>query len=185
MHFGIGYARIRLYPAGVVTPFERSHIQMLGRLTRMQRVRAGWSAALIYLLCVLAPAVALALPGTPPAAPCLTGEHHMGRMVYGHDDATMRHESGHVHHQAMAHASSSDHGTHDHSAHATGDGDDQEQRTAAHGQGLCCGVMCVVALPADLGMMAMPALPTALRVFAGTNAVSDNAPARLYRPPIA
>src|SRR6185312_446234 len=45
---------------------------MLVRLTRSRRLTAGWIAALVYLLCVLAPGAALAFGRGP--APCFIDE---------------------------------------------------------------------------------------------------------------
>src|SRR5258705_12803341 len=42
---------------------------MLTSLTRLKRLRAGWIIVLIYLLCVLAPTISFALPGSQAVAP--------------------------------------------------------------------------------------------------------------------
>ena len=42
----------------------------------MKRVRAGWIVALIYLLCVLAPTLSFAMPGSRAVTPCLTEAAH-------------------------------------------------------------------------------------------------------------
>jgi hypothetical protein len=48
----------------------------------------------------------------------------------------------------------------------------------------CCGLMCVTALPAALIDLVKPSAPTALCAIEGDRKVTDNAPPRLYRPPI-
>jgi len=48
----------------------------------------------------------------------------------------------------------------------------------------CCGLMCVTALPATVVEIVKPSAPTALCEVEGYRKVTDNAPARLYRPPI-
>jgi hypothetical protein len=42
----------------------------------LKRLRAGWIVALVYLLCVLAPTLAFALPGSRAVTPCLTEAAH-------------------------------------------------------------------------------------------------------------
>jgi len=66
---------------------------MFIRLTRPVRARAGWFAALLYLFCVLAPGVALALGD---AASCLV--HQFGTAAAAHvHAATASHEHGEIH----------------------------------------------------------------------------------------
>lgn len=156
---------------------------MLVRLTRAQRLKAGWFIALAYLLCVLAPTISFALPGQHPVAPCLTGESHMVGMVHVSNSASAHlHGDGHAHDHSAMHSSA---------AHADGDqasvaiDDASGSHKAPHApKGLCCGLMCVSALPATLTDIVTPAVPTTLRVTDGYRAVTDSAPARLYRPPI-
>jgi len=156
---------------------------MLVRLTRVNRLRAGWFVALVYLLCVLAPTISFALPGQYPVAPCLTGESHMTGMVHVNSSTSAyMHGDGHAHDHSVAHASAA------HSAigHASIAIDDTSgpHKVPHSPSGPCCGLMCVSALPATLTDIVTPAVPTALRVAEGYRAVADSAPARLYRPPI-
>jgi len=46
-------------------------------MTKTKRLRAGWFVALIYLLCVLAPTLSFALPGSQAVAPCLIDAGHV------------------------------------------------------------------------------------------------------------
>src|SRR3977135_495532 len=57
-------------------------VDMLIRLSKLKRLRAGWLLALVYLLCVLAPTLSFALPGSQAAAPCLIDASHMPGMVH-------------------------------------------------------------------------------------------------------
>ncbi|WP_441242295.1 hypothetical protein [Tardiphaga sp. 768_D3_N2_1] len=156
---------------------------MLVRLTRVQRLRAGWFVALTYLLCVLAPTISLALPGQPPAALCLTGESHMTGMVHVNSSASAHmHGDGQAHDHSVAHASAA-HADGDHALMAIDDASGSH-KVPHSPNGPCCGLMCVSALPAVLADIVTPSVPTVLRVTEGYRAVTDRAPARLYRPPI-
>ena len=150
---------------------------MLVRLNRSGRLRAGCSIILAYLFCVLAPSVALAF-GAP--FPCLTDEvQPVG--------------AAQVHGASMTHA---DGIGHDHAAHDRGDMHGQHAADAApphakhshdgkNAAGPCCAMMCVSALPADLPLVAGPLHPIATRLAETLQSLRSEAPARLYRPPIA
>jgi hypothetical protein len=87
---------------------------------------------------------------------------------------------------------------HDHSdrySHAGSDGDHHSASMALNAKpvpekaphssdGQCCGLMCVTALPAMLIDIVKPSAPVALCEVEGYLKVTDNAPPRLYRPPI-
>lgn len=155
---------------------------MLVGLTRTQRKRAGWLVALAYLFCVLAPTIALALPGhhTPPH--CLTGDNHVPGMVHVHDEGVMlAHEDGHAHHQAGVQVDLA--ASHD-AKTAVPKNDTDPAKAPQSMDGKCCGLMCVTALPATSIAVARPLVPKAVRVFDNYRKLADNAPARLYRPPI-
>ncbi|WP_342728365.1 hypothetical protein AAFG07_17585 [Bradyrhizobium sp. B097] len=147
------------------------------RLTRSRRVRAGCSIILAYLFCVLAPSVALAF-GAP--FPCLTDEVQPSVAVHVHD-ASMAHANGVAH----------DHAGHDHGgmhAHHAADGAGPPIKHSHDGKnapGPCCAMMCVSALPADLPLVAGPLHPIATRLTEALQGLRSEAPARLYRPPIA
>ena len=158
---------------------------MLTSLTRLKRLRAGWVVSLLYLLCVLAPTISFALPGSNAAAPCLTDASHVPGMVHVHTEASTQHihKDGHAHDHAAMHS------------HAKSDGDQRSVSIALNGKsvpakaphssdGQCCGLMCVTALPATLIDIVKPSAPTALCQVEGYRKVTDNAPPRLYRPPI-
>jgi hypothetical protein len=151
----------------------------------MKRLRAGWLIALIYLLCVLAPTLSFALPGSQAVAPCLIDASHVPGTVHVHAEARTQlvHKDGHGHDHSGAHS------------HVSYDGDQRSMSIALNGKsvpekaphlsdGQCCGLMCVTALPATLIDIVKPSAPTALCEVEGYRKVTDNAPPRLYRPPI-
>jgi hypothetical protein len=158
---------------------------MLVRLTRMQRLKAGWIVALVYLLCVLAPTISYALPGEHSVAPCLTGESHMTGMVHVRSDAPAQHVhgDGHVHDYSAAHSSVQSDGDH-RSVSVALNGKSVPQKAPHSSDAQCCGLMCISALPATLIDIGTPSAPTALCEIEGSRKVTDNAPSRLYRPPI-
>lgn len=160
---------------------------MLVGLTRTQRRRAGWFIALAYLFCVLAPTLSFALPGSQAEPYCLTEDHVPGMVhvqndhVYG-EGMMHVHKDGYTHHHSgiWAHAGSSA----DHDAKSAALKSDAGSTKAPHSaNGKCCGLMCVTALPAADVDIAKPLLPKTARVSENHRKLTDNAPARLYRPP--
>jgi hypothetical protein len=154
-------------------------------LTRTRRLRAGWLVALIYLLCVMAPTISYALPGEHALAPCLTDENQVPGMVHVHDDGPAQHihSDGHAHDYSDARAhpnSGSDH----RSMSMELDGKSTPGKAPHSSDGQCCGLMCVTALPAALIDIVKPSAATTLCKVEGYSKVTDNAPPKLYRPPI-
>ena len=157
---------------------------MFTSLTRLKRLRAGWIVALTYLLCVLAPTLSFALPGSRAVSPCLTD----AAIVRMHSDSPVQHVriDGHGHDHANAHSHASP-GDLDHSLSMAikSVNDKSVPEKAPHSSdGQCCGLMCVTALPATLNDIAKPSVPVALCEVEGYRKVTDNAPPRHYRPPI-
>ena len=143
---------------------------------------AGWMAAAVYLLCSLAPGVALALGHGP--VPCFSNttqpvtmmpmqEDAAGRAEMHGDGSSHDHAAMHAHHHADASDAPPVHHhdgtTHDHKA----------------SPGPCCAMLCVTALPADLPLMVKPSQPNSLCTAAFERSVPGKAPPLLYRPPIA
>jgi|ERR1700730_14126806 hypothetical protein len=158
---------------------ESIDINMLVRLSRTKRLRAGWLIALIYLLCVLAPTLSFAWPGSHAVSLCLTEGAHVAGDVHIHTDAGIQH----IRIEGHAHAHSSGH------SQVNSDGNQLGARFAPEkaphsSNGQCCGLMCVTALPATLIDVVKPFAPTALCEVEGYRKVTDNAPPQLYRPPI-
>src|SRR3981081_4794685 len=85
---------------------------MFVRLTRAKRLKAGWLLALVYMLCVLAPTISFALPGSQAVAPCLIDASHVSRMVRVRPEVPARQvhndTQGHDHYGAHSHAISDD-----------------------------------------------------------------------------
>ncbi len=157
---------------------------MIIGLTKTRRVGAGWLVALIYLLCVLAPTLSFALPGSRAVTPCLTEAAHGPGPVHRHTDAPIQHVGidGPVHDHAnvRSHASSSD----NRSISIALNTKSAPEKAPHSSDGQCCGLTCITALPATLIDIAKPSVPTALCEIEGSRKVTDNAPPRLYRPPI-
>ncbi len=155
---------------------------MLKSLTRWKRVRAGWIVALIYLLCVLAPTISFALPGSQAVTPCLTEAAHGPGMVHLPTDAPVQHVrvDGHVHDHSGGHSHAKSGG----STSVALNGKSTPETAPHSSDGQCCGLTCVTALPATLIDIVKPSAPTAFCEVEGYHKVTDNAPARLYRPPI-
>lgn len=154
---------------------------MLVRLTRTRRLRAGWLIALAYLFCVLAPTISYALPGAHVPARCLTDENHVPGMIHVHSEPHHVHEAGHSHDRAAAQGLAAGD---DDSMSMTSDSKFAPEKAPHSSGGQCCGLMCVSALPARVVDIVKPSAPTALCEVEGYRNVADNAPRRLYRPPI-
>lgn len=161
---------------------------MLVRLTRARRLRAGQLLALVYALCVLAPTLSFALPGSLAVSPCLTDANHVPGMMHVHAGTPAPHLHGDdkLHHgtdvQGVAHSHAS---TTDDAATLAAVPDPAPTKGPHGSSGQCCGLMCLTALPAALVEVVTPSVPTVCRQIAGYVAVADNGPSRLYRPPIA
>jgi hypothetical protein len=154
-------------------------------LTRTQRRRAGWIIALAYLFCVLAPAFSFALPGSHAVAYCLTDDDHVPGLAHVHSESVVQHvhKDGRVHDHPGP--STHVHAVGDHHAKPVALSDGSGPAKAPHpSDGKCCGLICVTALPASEVNVAKPLLPKAIRVSENLRTLRDNAPPRLYRPPI-
>ncbi len=158
---------------------------MLVRLTRTHRLKAGWILALAYLLCVLAPTISYALPGEHSVAPCLTDDNHVPGMVHVHNEMPTKHvhKDGQVHEHSATHSHAGSDGNH-HPVSMAMDSKTAPEKAPHSSDGQCCGLMCVSALPANLVDIVTPSVPMAVCEAEGYREVTDNAPSRLYRPPI-
>jgi hypothetical protein len=152
---------------------------MFARLTNPIRIRAGWLLALVYLLCVLAPAAALA---AGDAAPCLEAEAGMAAMIQA---GLTQADAGSIATPHMRQAGPHDQtGSHDHGAlHAAGH-HDHHYHDGKRSAGPCCAMLCLSAVTADLPTIAKPSLPTAVLASAIFHPLRSEAPPLLYRPPI-
>ncbi|QHO74320.1 hypothetical protein ACH79_18455 [Bradyrhizobium sp. CCBAU 051011] len=143
---------------------------MFVRFTRSIRAKAGWFVALLYLFCVLAPGVALAVGD---AASCLLHQIPPAA-VHVHEDASHEHHEVHGNQQSSHHADA-DRTEHDHAKHGHG-------KTLP---GPCCAMLCLSALPADLPGLAKPSQPTSICVLERFQRLPGEPPPLHYRPPIA
>ena len=148
---------------------------MFVRLTRRKRVKAGWFAALLYLFCVLAPGVALALGD---AASCLLPLSGTATMQV-HEGA--QHADGHQHHEMQA----DQHAIHHADTGYATPGHAKHQHDGKGAMGPCCAVLCVSAITADLPAVEKPSQPRSICVSENFERLPGEAPPRLYRPPIA
>ena len=144
---------------------------MLSALTKTVRVKAAIVLAVLYALCILAPAVAFALSDDPALAHCLT-EGHVGI----HDHGAKPEHGGKLH----VHADGTAHQHHDDGAAPQSSGNDGKAAIAT-----CCGLFSVVAIPGELlpnfGLHSLASV--VLPVLA--DALSGRGPDRINRPPIA
>ena len=156
------------------------------RLTKAGRLRAGRLVALVYMLCVLAPTLSFALPGSQAVSPCFADANRVPGMMHVHEEAPPAHlrADGHLPDPALAHshASSLD-GVALIKASAIPEQTPSKGSHSSDGQ--CCGLICLSALPAALVEIVTPSVPAASPEVEGYLEVADKAPSRLYRPPIA
>ena len=142
----------------------------MSTLTKTLRVKAAIVLAVLYALCVLAPAVAFAFSDNPAVAHRLT-EGHVGIHDHG-----AKHEHGGVLH---VHADGTAHHHHDDGAAPQPSHDDGKAAIAT-----CCGLFSVVAIPGEpvpsfgLDSLASVVLPVLGEVLRGRG------PERINRPPI-
>ena len=151
---------------------------MFVRLTRPVRARAGWFVALLYLFCVLAPGVGLAVGD---AASCLAHRSVMAAAMHLPEDTQPQHATLHRHHemhtdqQAMHHADAGD-VMPEHTRH---------QHDGKGSPGPCCAMLCVSGIAADPPAVAKPVQPISLCVSENLQRLPGKAPPLPYRPPIA
>jgi hypothetical protein len=159
---------------------------MLSRLTGTKRTTAGRLLALVYLFCVLAPAMSFAFADGARAAACLTEDKHGMGIVHMHESvgavAQHVHKDSRSHdHSSLAIASASEDGQ---TAAATDpDSSPLDHHKSSGGQ--CCGMVCVNALPATMTEVVRPTTPQSICLSTDYRAVADNTPPQRYRPPIA
>jgi hypothetical protein len=143
----------------------------MSALTKTLRAKAAIVLAVLYTLCILAPAVAFALSDNPAVAHCLI-EGHVGI----HDHGGTPEHGGKLH----VHADGSAHQHHDDGVAPPPSGNDGKAALAT-----CCGLFSVVAIPGEplpnfgfhsLASVVLPVLADGL---------SGRGPDRINRPPIA
>jgi hypothetical protein len=142
------------------------------------RAKAGWFIALLYLFCVLAPGVALALGD---AASCLMHQPGTATAAHVHEDAQPEHAASHRHHEMQA----DQHAVHQADAGHAMPEPAKHQHDGKGAMGPCCAMLCVSAIAADLPAIAKPSPPISLCVSENFQRLPGKAPPLLYRPPIA
>jgi len=143
---------------------------MLSVLTKTFRARAAIVVAVLYALCILAPAVAFALSDNPAIAHCLT-EGHVGV----HDHGAKHEHSGKLH----VHADGTAHQHDDDGAAPQPSRDDGKAAIAT-----CCGLFSVVAIPGEpVPSFGLDSLASVVLPVLG-EALSGRGPERINRPPI-
>lgn len=153
---------------------------MLIRLSGTTRCLVGRLVALTYLLCVLAPASALALGDGRLSEHCLFDDGLAAATSHPHDSQAHAEHLSTGHHDHSGHQSSM---THQHGG-GTAPGDTPSQPGHAAMDLQCCGMLCVAALPASIGDVATPWRSHAFALPESGDHLADNLPARRYRPPI-
>jgi hypothetical protein len=139
--------------------------RMIEQLTNSWRLRAAAVLAVLYAVCVLAPAAALAFGDASRAAHCVTDDHRHGVVslhVDGHDRGT-----GHVHQDGTTHE------------HSKMQGDDDKALPSD-----CCGIACLSALPAPLIDTAFVPVSCTAALPAVLADLTSRVPDLLDRPPI-
>lgn len=152
---------------------------MFVRLTRPVRAKAGWFAALLYLFCVLAPGVAMALGD---AASCLLPPSETTAAAHVHEDAQAEHAALHQHHAMQADEHAMHHADAGHNAMP---GHAKHPHDGKGSMGPCCAMLCVSAIATDPPIVATPTQPISLCVSENFQRLPGEAPPLLYRPPIA
>ena len=143
---------------------------MLSILTKTFRAKAATVLAALYVLCILAPAVAFALSDNPAIAHCLT-EGHVGV----HDHGAKPEHGGTLH----VHADGAAHQHHDDGAAPQPSRDDSKAAIAS-----CCGLFSVVAIPGEpVPSFGSDSLASVVLPILG-EALSGRGPERINRPPI-
>jgi hypothetical protein len=128
--------------------------------------------AVAYLLCVLAPPVALAFMDSTSAYHCLTTRHQHGAAAQVNDARTH-----------ISHAAAHEHGgrsAHDHDFHH-----DHGQKTAdTEGVAVnCCGYFCLSAMPASPVPDCVPTIRIVPVAIAIEDRIAGRGPDRIERPP--
>lgn len=155
----------------ISSDFIKITTPMLRRFTKTARSWAATALALLYALCVLAPAVAFAAGDRSHAVHCLIEDHHAPGVIHVHqhsDVNTHIHPDGAVHEHAKA--------PHEHSKAPEDKGKNSDAQ--------CCGLAFTSALPAALSEVPVLVAPSACEIWENQQGVAGLAPDRLYRPPI-
>ncbi len=169
---------------------------MMIRLAGPMRLKAGWTLAFIYMLCVLAPGVSFAFADGSRVAHCLADDGHVWSVVHVHEGkaviaATHLHGDGHVNDQVNLSIAWAVPGpgnavktpaSYETSAAAKTSVPAEAPHKSSDEQ--CCGLICLNALPSGIIEIVKLSAPTSVCASENYRNVADNAPSLLYRPPI-
>lgn len=170
---------------------------MLSGLSRSGRSKAAWCIALAYLFCILAPGLSFALGGGDRPAPCIVEDHgpgmHRHQQPLDMTAAPLDH-AGHAHGTAMHEGAAHDPSSHMmladgalatlHQAAAADEATAPVTHSPKAADTRCCGLISLSAIPASAIVLVKPSAQPTLCETEGCHAIADNAPPRLYRPPI-
>jgi hypothetical protein len=157
---------------------------MLAALSKQSRIRAALTLALLYAACILAPAMAFAMPNSA-VAHCFAEDIGAAAMQHRHDGAPHLHGgTPHLHdgtphlHDGAPHLHARGAG-HDHTAGTT-----EPHGTDKHHPDDCCGLFSTVAIPAS--GTSVPAVEShrGYAFAAFEEFLHGRVPERLIRPPI-
>lgn len=152
---------------------------MLTLVTTALRARAAGLLAIVYLICVMSPALTLAL-GSGRNAACLLQEYHSSGTVHVHPV-----QSTGVHHVDADPAQQESRGTTSASADELSEGDTDSDDKHERRNNRSCGMSYVSALPAAIAVVGYPAVPTTTHQALVVQVLGNKPSKPLYRPPIA
>jgi hypothetical protein len=147
---------------------------MLSRLSKTERLKAGWCIALAYLFCVLAPSLSFAFADGSRQAPCIVEDHGPG--MHTHEAMVVHH----VHDGGLVH----DHSIADDGMKVRKDIALPAKEPHKDADTRCCGLISLSAIPAAEIVVISPTVVSSRCETERYRAVADNAPPGLYRPPI-
>jgi hypothetical protein len=136
------------------------------RSTRSWRVRVASLLVALYALCVMAPALALAM-GDVANAHCLNAV--TASVAHSHGDGTSHSHAGHA--------------AHDHADHGTPAHHDTGGSGKGH-IGSCCGLFCLAGLPTEPAVAVEQTDHASTEILPREDHLIGRAPDRINRPPI-
>jgi len=146
-------------------------VKAVFKLARHWRVAATFAGA--YLLCMLAPPLALAFADSAEALHCLTARHEHRSPVAAADKVGTPHShEAHPHHDAA--------GQQDHRSHDTGGPPAGGKNIASD----CCGYLCLSAIPVGPVLCVDPQERMLTTEVLGGQSIAGRGPDRIDRPPI-
>jgi hypothetical protein len=137
---------------------------MLNRLSKRIRRKLTLTMGVLYVVCSVAPAIALARADGSTTVPCISEHHH----------------ASHIHHVASQSHAHADGKMHQHSRDNSV-GTDNDETTALAPS--CCGLFCLSALPADAVFLASEPARQESSVAFLEQRLLGNSPDRIDRPP--